>query len=323
MRNVKSIVVTGGLGFIGSNFIETALKKGWKVTNIDKKTYAANDINFGNSPNYSLIVEDIKDVKSIPDCDMIINFAAESHVDNSIDESDVFLNSNIIGVHNLLNIIMKQIQSNYLHGWNYKVPIFFQVSTDEVFGDIAEGFFKTTDPLIPSNPYSATKASAEMLVMAWGRTYKIPYLISRTTNNYGERQHSEKLIPNTITSLLTGKKVPIHGNGKHIRNWIHVKDNVKALISIIEKGDLNSFYHIASKEEYNVVEVVEKIASIMGKDFKSSVEFTSDRSGADVRYALDTTKTDKLGWKPKITFEAGISNLIDHYSKGIKNGGEK
>lgn len=313
MRKIKNITVTGGLGFIGSNFIEVALKKGWNVTNIDKKTYAANDIDFDNNPNYSLIVDDIKDLKTLPDCDLLINFAAESHVDNSINDSKVFLDSNIAGVHNLLNIIIKQIERNFLHGWNYKIPIFFQISTDEVFGDIKEGFFKTTDRLIPSNPYSATKAAAEMLVMSWGRTYKIPYFISRTTNNYGLRQHSEKLIPNTILSLLAGRKVPIHGQGRHIRNWIHVKDNVNAIMTIIGKGELNNFYHIASKEEYSVVEVVQKITSLLNKDFIDSVEYNADRSGADIRYALDTDDTDKLGWKPKISFEEGINDLIEYY----------
>lgn len=318
MREIKNVVITGGLGFIGSNFVEAALKKGWIVTNLDKKTYASNDIDFGNHPNYHLNVKDIKDIKTLPDCDLIVNFAAESHVDNSISESNVFLDSNIAGVHNLLNIVIKQMQENFMHGWNYKVPIFFQISTDEVFGDIDEGFFKTTDPLIPSNPYSATKAAAEMLVMAWGRTYKIPYFISRTTNNYGPRQHTEKLVPNTISSLLAGKKVPIHGNGQHIRNWIHVKDNVNAIMTIIDKGELNNFYHIASKEEYSVVEIVQKIAAVLKKDFDSSVEFTADRSGADVRYALNTDETDKLGWKPKITFEKGITDLIDFHINNKK-----
>ena len=193
-------------------------------------------------------------------------------------------------------------------------------STSEVFGDIDEGFFKTSDPLFPSNPYSATKAAAEMLVMAWGRTFNIPYFISRTTNNYGPRQHNEKLIPNTISSLLAGKKVPIHGKGQHIRNWIHVNDNVNALMTIIEKGELNSIYHIASKEEYSVVEVVNKIAKVLGKDFHNSVEFTSDRSGADVRYALNTEETNKLGWEPKISFEKGISDLVEYF---IKSSGAK
>jgi dTDP-glucose 4,6-dehydratase len=318
MREIKNVIVTGGLGFIGSNFIDAALKKGWNVTNIDKKTYAANNVDFSSHPEYQLIVNDIKDVKSLSNCDLIVNFAAESHVDNSISESNVFLDSNIAGVHNLLNIIIRQMQQNFLHGWNNKIPIYFQISTDEVFGDIDEGFFKTTDPLIPSNPYSATKAAAEMLVMAWGRTYNIPYFISRTTNNYGPRQHTEKLIPNTISSLLSGKKVPIHGKGQHIRNWIHVSDNVNALMTIIEKGALNSFYHIASKEEFNVVEVVQKIATVLDKDFDQCVEFTSDRSGADVRYALNTDETDELGWKPEISFDKGIVDLVDYFVKNDK-----
>jgi dTDP-glucose 4,6-dehydratase len=313
MREISNVIVTGGLGFIGSNFIEEALKKGWHITNIDKKTYAASDIDFGQHKNYKLIVADIKDITSLPNCDLIINFAAESHVDNSIESSDVFLKSNIEGVHNILNIIIRQMNSNFLHGWNYATPIFFQISTDEVFGDIPEGFFKTTDPLIPSNPYSATKAAAEMLVRAWGRTYNIPFFISRTTNNYGPRQHSEKLIPNTISSILSGKKVPIHGEGKHIRNWIHVQDNVNALMTIIEKGILSSYYHIASNEEYSVVEVIKRIAKILKKDFTDISEYTADRSGADVRYALDIQETTELGWEQKISFDQGINELIGLY----------
>lgn len=310
---IKNVVVTGGLGFIGSSFIEAALLKGWRVTNIDKKTYAANDIDFGNHSNYSLIVEDIAEIKSLPACDLIVNFAAESHVDNSISDSYHFINSNVLGVHNLLNIVLRQIQENLLHSWQYKIPTFYQISTDEVLGDIEEGFFDIEAPLKPSNPYSATKAAAEMLVMAWGRTYNIPYFISRTTNNYGPRQHTEKLIPRAIDSILKGEKVPIHGQGTHIRNWIHVKDNVKAIMTVIEKGTPANIYHIASEEEYSVTDIVKKICSILGKDFDSSVKFTADRSGADVRYALNTDLITKLGWKPNISFDEGIKDLIKFF----------
>lgn len=312
----KHVVVTGGLGFIGSHFIEEALKKGWKITNIDKKTYAANNIDFGNHPDYKLIVEDIADIKTLPECDLIVNFAAETHVDNSISENYVFTKTNIIGVQNLLNIILKQVQENISHAWSYKIPIFFQISTDEVFGDIEEGFFNVDDPKNPSNPYSATKAAAEMIVQAWGRTYHLPYFISRTTNNYGPRQHTEKLIPKTITSILKGEKVPVHGSGYHIRNWIHVKDNVNALISIIEKGEVNNIYHIASNEEYSTIEVVKKIITLNDiEDYESHINFTTDRSGADVRYALNTDKIKKLGWKTKIKFDDGISKLISYFKK--------
>jgi dTDP-glucose 4,6-dehydratase len=317
----KHIVVTGGLGFIGSHFIEAAIKKGWHITNIDKKTYAANDIDFGNPPNYKLIVEDIADIKILPECDLIINFAAETHVDNSISENYVFTKTNIIGVQNLLNIVLKQIHDNIKHAWSYKIPIFFQISTDEVFGDIEKGFYDINDTRKPSNPYSATKAAAEMMVMAWARTYHLPFFISRTTNNFGPRQHTEKLIPKTITSILKGEKVPVHGSGYHIRNWIHVKDNVRALMTIIEKGEINNIYHIASEEEYSTINVVKKIISLINgiEDWESCINYTADRSGADVRYALNTDKIKKLGWKTNISFEKGIKELIDYYKKLTSN----
>jgi dTDP-glucose 4,6-dehydratase len=310
MRKIKDVVVTGGLGFIGSHFIEAALKKGWNVTNIDKKTYAANDIDFGAPSNYKLIEADISEITTLPPCELIVNFAAESHVDNSIDDSIIFMKSNILGVHNLLNIILRQIQENLIHSWQYKIPIFFQISTDEVFGDIEEGFFNTQDVLKPSNPYSATKAAAEMLLMAWGRTYNIPYFISRTTNNYGNRQHKEKLIPNSVNSLLNKKRVQVHGNGQHVRNWIWVEDNVNALIKIIENGQLNNIYHIASQEEYSVIDVVKIISDELKIDFNTAFEFTTDRSGADVRYALNTDSLKPLGWVAKTSFKQGIKQII-------------
>jgi dTDP-glucose 4,6-dehydratase len=238
-------------------------------------------------------------------------------VDNSINDSYSFLHSNILGVHNLLNIILRQIQENMMHSWHYKIPTFLQISTDEVLGDIEEGFFDIDATLKPSNPYSATKASAEMLVMAWGRTYNIPYFITRTTNNYGSRQHTEKLIPRAIDSILNGNKVPVHGQGSHVRNWIHVKDNVNAIMTVIEKGTNGAIYHIASEEEYSVTEVVKKICDVLGKDFDSSVEYTSDRSGADVRYALNTSEIKKLGWETNIAFSEGIKELVDSISKNI------
>ncbi len=319
---MKEVVVTGGLGFIGSNFIEAALERGWKVINIDKKTYASNDIDFGKHPNYTLIVEDISKIKTLPPCDLIINFAAETHVDNSITESISFVNTNIYGVHNLLNIILRQIQENLIHSWRYKTPVFLQISTDEVFGDIEDGFFNVSDPLKPSNPYSATKAAAEMLVMAWGRTYNIPYFITRTTNNYGPRQHEEKLIPRTISSILKGEKVPVHGSGSHIRNWIHVKDNVEAIMTVIEKGEPGNIYHIASEEEFNVVEIVKKIAKAMGKEFDDIAEFTADRSGADVRYALNTDKIKGLGWRAKKKFDTSINESIEYWKTKLYSNGK-
>ena len=225
LNKPQHILVTGGLGFIGSHFVDKCLSMGHFVTNIDKVTYASNtNLNFGK--NYQFIKKDICDLKEIPSCDIIVNFAAESHVDNSITQSLNFLNSNVKGVYNILEIIKNNKIKSALSAQKNKVPLFMQISTDEVFGDIEIGFFKEEDGHRASNPYSATKSAAEQIVFAWSRTYDIPFLMTRTTNNYGKRQHVEKLIPCAISKILSGQKVPIHGSGSYIRNWIHVEDNV-------------------------------------------------------------------------------------------------
>ena len=248
LDNKKTILVTGGLGFIGSHFIEVCLKAGHRIINIDKMSYASNK-NISFSGDYNFIKKDICDLKEIPHCDIVVNFAAESHVDNSISESINFINSNIKGVYNILELIKNQKIKSAMNAQNFKMPLFVQISTDEVFGDIDEGFFLENDRHHSSNPYSATKAAAEQLVFAWSRTYNIPFLMTRTTNNYGERQHPEKLIPCAITKILKGQKVPIHGDGSYVRNWIHVEDNVSAILKIIDLGKINEVYHIASEEE--------------------------------------------------------------------------
>lgn len=311
----KSFITTGGLGFIGSHFIELLLKRNHKVLNIDKISYASNKIDFDNHPNYSFLKEDIANLKEIPDCDFIINFAAESHVDNSIASSFEFINSNILGVYNLLELIKNKKIKHMQQAWEYKTPLFLQISTDEVFGDIEDGFFKEEDRHKPSNPYAASKSAAEQLLVAWARTYQIPYIITRTTNNYGPRQHPEKLIPRTITNLLENKKVPIHGSGTYVRNWIHVQDNVEAIYKIIDEGLENNWYHIASEEELSVKEIVTKIASKFNKNFLDIADFSSDRSGADVRYALDYSKTKSLNWEPKRTLDTSLEEMIEYYKK--------
>jgi dTDP-glucose 4,6-dehydratase len=315
LNKSKSFLITGGLGFIGSHFIELLLKRNHKVLNIDKISYASNKIDFNNHPNYSFLKEDIANLKEIPDCDFIINFAAESHVDNSILSSFEFINSNILGVYNLLELIKNKKIRNMQQAWEYKTPLFLQISTDEVFGDIEDGFFKEEDRHKPSNPYAASKSAAEQLLVAWARTYQIPYIITRTTNNYGPRQHPEKLIPRTITNLLENKKVPIHGSGTYVRNWIHVQDNVEAIYKILDEGLENNWYHIASEEELSVKEIVSKIASKFNKNFLNIADFSSDRSGADVRYALEYTKTKSLNWEPKRTLDTSLEEMIEYYKK--------
>lgn len=316
--NKKTFLVTGGCGFIGSHFIEKVLSQGHSVVNIDKLTYAANR-NLEFEGDYKFIEADISELTSLPRCDFLVNFAAESHVDNSITTSDPFLKSNIEGVHNLLELLKNKKVENMEKGWEHAYPLFIQISTDEVFGDKEKGVgFRENDRHKPSNPYSASKSAAEQLVVAWGRTYGIPYIITRTTNNYGARQHSEKLIPRAITNMILGKKVPVHGSGSYVRNWIHVEDNVEAILKIIEKGKRNTSYHIASDEEYSVKEIVSMIAKKFGTTFENVADMSSDRSGADVRYALEYSKTKKLGWKQQRKLESSLDEMIKSYMEKTK-----
>lgn len=307
----KTIVVTGGLGFIGSHFIEHVLWMGHTVVNIDKVTYAANDIKFVG--DYRFIRADIKDIEDIPFCDIIVNFAAESHVDNSIANASNFIDTNVLGVHNMLEILRRHKVKNLQTSWGYRSPLFVQIGTDEVFGDILSGFYFENDRHMPSNPYSASKSCAEMLLVAWARTYDLPFLITRTTNNYGQRQHSEKLIPATITNLLNGNKVIVHGDGHYIRNWIHVEDNVDAIIKVISRGDVNTSYHISSDEEHNVRDIVTMIATKMGYKYEDVVDTSTDRSGCDERYALNCDITKALGWTPQRHINIELDDIIQYY----------
>ncbi len=312
LSSKKTIIVTGHRGFIMSHLTDALLSAGHKVIGIDKLTYASNkDLEFKG--DFSEIIADISELTSLPFCDIIINGAAESHVDNSINGNDVFLKSNVLGVHRILELLKNKRIENLMHSWSYVTPLFVQISTDETFGDIENGSFKEYDRHKPSNPYAATKSAAEQLVFAWGRTYNIPYIITRTTNNYGPGQHEEKLIPRTIVNLLQNKKAIVHGNGSYIRNWIHVFDNVEAIQTIIDVGNLNDCYHIASNEEYSVKSIVTKICDKLQLDYKASVDSNSDRSGADVRYALNYDKLLGLGWKQKRNLDSSLSELIDCY----------
>ena len=287
----KIFIVTGGRGFIGSHFVELLLAHGHSVIDIDKMTYAANtDLPFDKHPKYTLIKQDIKDITHLPNCDYIVNFAAESHVDNSIVNSFPFIESNIIGVHNLLELVRRKHECDR--------PLFFQISTDEVYGDILDGSFVEDDKLKPSNPYSAAKAAAEMLVMSYGRTYGIKYLISRSTNNYGTRQYFEKLIPKIIDSIRSNRKVPIHGDGSYIRDWIHVTDNVNGIYKIIESNDINNIYNISSSCLMSNIEVVNHIKERLNI-VDDIVTFVPNRTGQDLRYSISSEKLRKLGWEPK------------------------
>ena len=308
---MKVVYITGCLGFIGSHVTRLCLDQGWYVRGIDKCTYAAN-LNllteFHEYDNFEFENEDINDIKFLYECDYVINTAAETHVGNSISNSDVFVKSNIDGVHNLLNLI-----KNYRHE-SSKLPTLLHFSTDEVYGDIEEGAHTETDLLKPSNPYSATKAAADMLVLAWGRTYNLPYVIVRPTNNYGEGQYVEKLIPKTCKYLKLDKKVPLHNNGTPIRNWLHAHDTARAIITIINKGVQNEIYNIAGGFEQSNYDTVSKvIKAYNGGDIENHLDLTYSRVGQDVRYALDDSKLKSLGWRPVVSFDDTLISIVEYY----------
>jgi dTDP-glucose 4,6-dehydratase len=244
------------------------------------------------------------------ECDYIINTAAETHVGNSISNATDFLKSNIDGVYNILELI-----KNYRQETSTK-PILLHFSTDEVYGDISDGDHTELDTLRPSNPYSATKAAADMLIMAWSRTYKLPYVIVRPTNNYGVGQYVEKLIPKTCKYINIGKKIPLHNNGTSLRNWLHVEDTADAIITIIESGVKNEIYNIAGGFEQSNINTVKSIFSVYNineEDINEYIDFSYSRPGEDVRYALDDSKLRKLGWMPKRTFSESISKIVNYY----------
>jgi dTDP-glucose 4,6-dehydratase len=286
-----NMMITGGRGFIGSHFVERVLEEGHSVLDYDSMTYCSNQIlPFDDHPNYKHIKMDICDVKHIPFCDVIVNFAAETHVDNSINYTNPFLKSNVVGVHNLLEILRGKPE--------HERPLFVQISTDEVYGDRHQGAFTETDSLTPSNPYSASKAAAEMFVMSYHRTYGIDYLITRSSNNYGSRQYHEKLIPKILRCIQTGKKIPLHGDGSYIRDWIYVKDNVDGIYHLIVAGVKNGVYNVAANNHLTNLDVTMQLLNSYGKG-EEGIQFVPNRWGQDLRYSLNTEKINSLGWKPK------------------------
>jgi len=309
---MKIVYITGCLGFIGSYITRTCLQKGWYVKGVDKMTYAANkDLldEFKQYDNFSFVNCDINDLKFLYDCDYIINTAAETHVGNSIANSDEFVSSNINGVHNLLELIRNYRQETS------KTPTLLHFSTDEVYGDIENGAHTETDLLKPSNPYSATKAAADMLVLAWARTYNLPYIIVRPTNNYGIGQYVEKLIPKTCKCLKLRKKIPLHNNGTPVRNWLHAQDTANAIITIIESEVQNEIYNICGGFEQSNIETVQKIFKEYFGNYEISdyIDLSYNRQGQDVRYALDDSKLRSLGWEPKADFDQELKHIIEYY----------
>jgi len=314
----KNIIVTGGLGFIGSNLIELLLKKKYNILNIDKITYSSNFYNVKNfkyHKNYKFIKCDIGDkrIKNIlfkfkPNC--IFNLAAETHVDRSIDDPKKFINSNIIGVYNLLENFKK-----FSKKYNSKL---IHISTDEVFGDILKGRSSEKHPYKPSSPYAASKAAADHLINSYIRTYKLPVIVTNCSNNFGPKQHPEKLIPKLIYNILNNRPLPIYGKGTNSREWIYVKDHCDALFRIFQKGKVGQFYNIGSNKNLSNIEVCKNILNVSNKIIKLrdkvKITFVKDRPGHDVRYALNSRKIRKeLRFKPKINFKDGIKLTFEWY----------
>ena len=306
----KIVYVTGCLGFIGVHVTRQCLDLGWYVIGVDKCTYASNLqflSEFEKYPNFKFIKADINDLEMLYDCDYFINTAAETHVDNSIERSDHFVHSNIDGVHNILKLINQKPRT--------RMPVLLHFSTDEVYGDIMEGFHTETDILKPSNPYSATKAAADMLIVAWGRTYNLPYVIVRPTNNYGIGQYVEKLIPKTVKYLSVGKRVDLHNNGTPVRTWLHAEDTARAVITIINSGVTNNIFNISGNyEEQNIV-VVRKIVQLMfGHQDIDQYITKAERPGQDLRYAIDDSKLKALGWAPQADFDQELVDIVKYYT---------
>ena len=317
---MKLVVITGCAGFMGSYVTKACLKRGWQVCGIDSFTYAGNrdfiEKMKEKYPNFSFKEKDICDLKHIPDCDYVINVAAETHVGNSIIDSTNFIESNINGVKNLLDLI-KQKPTNI-----QEQPILLHFSTDEVYGDINDGEHTEEDLLNPSNPYSASKAAADLMIRAWSRTYGIKYVILRPTNNYGIRQYPEKLIPLSVKLLRRSKKIRLHNNGEPIRNWLHARDTASAVLTIINSGKSNEVYNVAGGFEQTNLETVQKIILAYYKDepsrpllWEDCVDFSFFREGQDVRYALNDDKLRKLGWKPETNFDKQIEYIVKFYKK--------
>mgnify|MGYP003642955552 CR=1 FL=1 len=310
----KIVYVTGCLGFIGSYVTRMCLERGWYVKGVDSMTYAANKTlldEFKKYDNFSFVHCDINDLTFLYDCDYIINTAAETHVGNSIANSDDFVFSNVNGVHNILELLRNYRQENT------KTPTLLHFSTDEVYGDIVDGAHTESDLLKPSNPYSATKAAADMLILAWARTYKIPFVIVRPTNNYGIGQYVEKLIPKACKYLKLGKKIPLHNNGTPIRNWLHAEDTANAVINIIEAEVTNEIYNIAGGFEQSNIDTVCKLINVLtgSTDYNiiDYVDKSCSRVGQDQRYSLDDSKLRSLGWEPQKKFDNEINGIVNYY----------
>lgn len=317
------LLVTGGCGFIFSNFIRYMLKKypDYEIINLDALFYAGrleNTKDFKDNPNYKFVKGNICDEKLVDklmqEVDWVINGAAQTHVDRSITDPDEFIKTDILGTYTLLEAAKK-----------HNIKKFLAVSTDEVYGSIDQGLFTEQSLIKPNSPYSASKAGADLMVRAYFKTYNLPVLITRSSNNYGKFQYPEKLIPLFITNLLENKKIPLYGDGLNVRDWLYVLDNCSGIDLVLHKGKLGEVYNIGADNEKTNKEITEIILKQLGKD-ESSIEHVKDRPGHDKRYALDSSKIKELGWKPEYDFEKALKETIDWYKnnedwwKKIKSG---
>jgi len=307
------ILVTGGAGFIGSNFVRYMLKEhpDYKIVVLDKLTYAGRKENLADVWDRIVFLKgDItvrEDVaEAARDCDCVVNFAAETHVDRSILMAGTFVLTDVLGVYNLLEIARESNMSKFV-----------QISTDEVYGHILKGSFKETDRLNPRNPYSASKAGAELLCHAYFETYGLQTIITRSSNNYGPYQHPEKLIPKTIINALLNKPIPVYGTGKNVRDWLYVEDNCEAIDIVLHKGNSGEIYNIGANQELENIQVVKTILKLTDKP-QSLMKFVEDRRGHDLRYSLRTEKTQELGWRPSTEFSVGIEKTINWYRQNVE-----
>lgn len=314
---MKVLYITGCLGFIGSYVTRACLEQGWFVFGIDKISYASNIQNleeFKKFPKFKFEQKDINEINRLVDCDYFINLAAETHVDNSIRDSRNFINSNIDGVHNILELLKDYRRQSYVK------PTFIHFSTDEVYGDDEKAHVET-DILKPSNPYSATKAAADQLILAWNRTYGIPYMIVRPTNNYGIGQYVEKLIPKSCKFLSIEKKIPVLDKGLPIRVWLHAKDTARAIITLIESGEINQIYNISGGYEQNNITTIKKLIDCYFKksieNYEDYLDFDVVRPGHDKIYSLNDDKLRNLGWSPICNFDEELVGIVDHYKNNF------
>ena len=317
----KRILVTGGCGFIGANFIRHILNKypEYEIINLDALTYAGNPANLEDlesNANYSFLLGDICDgtlVRRVTgECDAIVHFAAESHVDRSLENAETFIQTNVIGTHRLLEAVMDRMKN----GHSDRFQRFIMISTDEVYGDIPVGNSSTeNDNLLPRNPYSASKACADRLAYSYFKTFNLPIIITRSSNNFGPYQYPEKLIPLFVTNLLEKKKVPLYGDGNNIRDWIHVEDNCEAIDRILHRGINGDVYNIGGGNELKNIDITEKILNIFGKD-ESWVDYVKDRKGHDRRYSMDCSKvSQEFDWKPRHAFDDALKATVDWYEE--------